>query len=57
MDQKPSSPLLENGGFFVGINNRPRADEPTVSFPQAVMAGIVLACFAAGVLLMAAGVS
>lgn len=70
MDRNTSSPLLAHGGLFVGrdprrsfmVNGSAYArqmhrKESSVSFPQAVMAGIVLACFAVGVICVAAGVS
>lgn len=57
MRQVATSPLLENGGFFVGINNRHCHAEPVVSFPQAVLAGIMLAAFVAGVVCLAVGLS
>lgn len=44
-------------GTFCGTHNRPRVGEPTVSLPQAITSGLVLACFVAGVLLVAAGLS
>lgn len=34
-----------------------REPEPAVSFPQAVTSGIALACFVAGVVLVAVGLS
>lgn len=57
MYQTASSPLLENGGFFVARNNRPRAAEAAVSFPQALAAGLSIATFVCGGLLLLAGVA
>lgn len=42
-------------GVFDGINYRPSYPEPHTSLPQALLAAIVMACFAVGVLCVAAG--
>lgn len=51
----PRRSFMVNGREYA--RQMSRRSEQTVSFPQAVLAGIMLACFAAGVLLIAAGVS
>ncbi len=51
----PRRSFMVNGAAF--MRQARRKPEKTVSFPQAVLAGIVLACFAAGVLCFAVALS
>jgi hypothetical protein len=51
----PRRSFTVNGAAYAREANR--KPEPTVSFPQAALAGIMLACFVAGVLLIAVGLS
>jgi hypothetical protein len=55
MDQIRSSPLLENGGFFVGLNNKPRRSDPSIPLSQSLSAALALTLFISVGLLFLAG--